>query len=228
MGDGISEYYSNPMDCVNPTTGFDDSFSLISPILSLLPSSHFPSGYVSRFFMASSPPSCSTLDFTNIREDPSEDFPPSNFNRTIASGCPLPMEDSVDQSSPTIIRKSQSFSSQYSTSTLQSSLPTSRRHPGRPSKSQLAIQGSDRKRPTGGSLITVRRQMHKDSATRSRARLNDLLDSLWDVIPIEQRIPPKSLSDFDLDSMSKFSRADKIEIAISYMRKMQERLRKSF
>ena len=80
--------------------------------------------------------------------------------------------------------------------------------------------------PTVRSLVTTRR-MHNDSAMRSMFRLNAMLDDLWSAIPTEQRVRPKSQSGVDLNLVREISRADKIEIAISYMRRMQEHLKNS-
>jgi hypothetical protein len=91
--------------------------------------------------------------------------------------------------------------------------PPPRRKPGRPKKSAQS-------RVKSRSIINKQRQFHNDNAMRSRARLNTLLNQLWDEVPESLRIramggnPPKRLS-----------RAEKIEAAVSYMRVMQARLR---
>src|SRR5271169_3222648 len=64
--------------------------------------------------------------------------------------------------------------------------PHRRRGPGRPSKVNPATQLPP-KRPTGHNAVKLRRQMHNDSAMRSRARLNKALEELWTVIPSQER-----------------------------------------
>ena len=63
---------------------------------------------------------------------------------------------------------------------------------------------------------------------RSRARLNAMIDDLWSAIPTEQRVRPTSQSCIDLNMGRDTCRADKVEIAISYMNKMQKHLKSSF
>src|SRR5204862_5442372 len=121
-----------------------------------------------------------------------------------------------------------SFESLHSSSTPQSPLPAQRRRPGRPCKSQLTIQSSVEKGPTGRSLGIARRRTHNDSAMRSRARLNAMIDDLWSAIPTEQRVRPKLQSRIDLNLVREICRAEKVEIAISHMRKMQKHLKSSF
>ena len=52
-----------------------------------------------------------------------------------------------------------------------------------------------------------------------------MLDDLWSAVPTEQRVRPKSQSGLKMER--EISRADKIEIAVLYMRKMQEYLKNS-
>lgn len=226
------------MGCVNPVDIFDHPFPLISPVLGPLSSPQSPHGSRSQWLLTSPPASLfdafpavdsqNAPDFTNITKDGSGDFSPigqTNVHQVIAFSCPSPVEESLDQFSSTTIGSVQSFSPQHSSSDPQSSLPTPRRRRGRPTKAQLAMQSSDGKRPASRSVVTARRQTHNDSALRSRARLNAMLDNLWSTIPTEQRARPKSESSFH---SSEISRADKVEIAISYIQKMQEQLKGSF
>ena len=98
---------------------------------------------------------------------------------------------------------------------LPANIPPRRRGPGRPSKAQLAAEGIHGKR--GRSSITLRREIHNDSAMRSRARFNTVLDQLWAVLPEKERaeIPNSDMS-------RTVCRAEKIEIVIAYIRKLQD------
>jgi hypothetical protein len=73
------------------------------------------------------------------------------------------------------------------------------------------------KRPTGHGAIKLRRQMHNDSAMRSRARLNSMLDELWNVIPKSDRTLPDD-GDFEEREVC---RAVKVEVAIGYIKKLK-------
>ena len=104
------------------------------------------------------------------------------------------------------------------------STPVRRRGPGRPSKAQSASHFPNNKRPTGHSAVKLRRQMHNDSAMRSRARLNKALEELWTVIPNQERnLQPESAADDNRE----VCRAVKVEVAISYLKKLQAQLSSS-
>jgi hypothetical protein len=92
-----------------------------------------------------------------------------------------------------------------------------RRGPGRPTKAQAAANYSNTKRPTGHSAVKVRRQMHNDSAMRSRARLNKALEDLWAVIPL----PDRTIQSNGGEDNREVCRAVKVEVAIAYVRKLQ-------
>jgi hypothetical protein len=96
-----------------------------------------------------------------------------------------------------------------------------KRGPGRPSKVQSAAQFTNNKRPTGHSAVKLRRQMHNDSAMRSRARLNKALEELWAVVPKNERIVQPENGN---DDCREVCRAVKVEVAISYLRKLQGQL----
>jgi hypothetical protein len=99
--------------------------------------------------------------------------------------------------------------------------PVRRRGPGRPSKAQSAAQFPSNKRPTGHSAVKLRRQMHNDSAMRSRARLNRALEELWMVVPKHERVlQPEN----GADDNREVCRAVKVEVAISYLKKLQAQL----
>ena len=102
--------------------------------------------------------------------------------------------------------------------------PVRRRGPGRPSKAQSAAHFPNNKRPTGHSAVKLRRQMHNDSAMRSRARLNKALEELWTVIPNQERnLQPES----GVDDNREVCRAVKVEVAINYLKKLQAQLSSS-
>jgi hypothetical protein len=65
--------------------------------------------------------------------------------------------------------------------------------------------------------MTMRRQFHNDSATRSRARFNNCLTELWNEIPE----PEKAHFLGNEDPGRQVCRAEKIETVISYLRKLQ-------
>jgi len=95
-----------------------------------------------------------------------------------------------------------------------------RRGPGRPSKAQLAAMGIEN-RPSGRSLITMRRQIHNDSAMRSRAKFNTVLEELWNVVPRGERQIAISSS----DPSRQICRAEKMEIVIAYVRRLQKNVK---
>jgi hypothetical protein len=95
-----------------------------------------------------------------------------------------------------------------------STLPPRRRGPGRPSKAQQLLKG---KKPSARVLMTMRRQFHNDSATRSRARFNNYLIELWNEVPESEKA---QFVEND-DPGRQVYRAEKIETVISYLRKLQ-------
>jgi hypothetical protein len=99
-----------------------------------------------------------------------------------------------------------------------SALPPRRRGPGRPSKAQQLLEG---KKPSARVLMTMRRQFHNDSATRSRARFNNCLIELWNEVPESEKT---HLSVGNDDPGRQVCRAEKIETVISYLRKLQRTL----
>ena len=104
-----------------------------------------------------------------------------------------------------------------SNSPQQPVVPVRRRGPGRPCKSQVAAMQSEEKRPTGRALVTMRRQIHNDSAMRSRARFNTVLDELWNEVPEDERSKALAKS----DPTRQLSRAEKIEVVISFVRRLR-------
>lgn len=63
--------------------------------------------------------------------------------------------------------------------------------------------------------------MHNDSAMRSRARLNNTLEELWNIIPKTERTVQPDMQEGDLDDNREVCRAVKVEIAIAYLKKLQ-------
>jgi len=104
----------------------------------------------------------------------------------------------------------------------QKSVPPRRRGPGRPSKAQLAAEGYDGgRRPSGRTLVTARRQIHNDSAMRSRAKFNSVLDELWNEVPEGER----QKATMGMDPSRQISRAERVEIVIMYLRKLQRKVK---
>jgi len=97
--------------------------------------------------------------------------------------------------------------------------PHRRRGPGRPSKVNPATSLPP-KRPTGHNAVKLRRQMHNDSAMRSRARLNQALEDLWKLVPEEERVSQPEIG----EDQREVCRAVKVEVAISYLRKLKVQL----
>jgi hypothetical protein len=69
--------------------------------------------------------------------------------------------------------------------------------------------------------------MHNDSAMRSRARLNNMLEELWNIIPKHERVVQPGMGDGDLDDSREVCRAVKVEVAIAYLTKLQNIARNS-
>lgn len=127
------------------------------------------------------------------------------------STCPSPSEAIKHEPlTPT----SQKAEPQIPRSPVADSTLPPRRGPGRPSKAQQLLEG---KKPSARVLMTMRRQFHNDSATRSRARFNNCLTELWNEIPE----PEKAHFLGNEDPGRQVCRAEKIETVISYLRKLQ-------
>lgn len=91
-----------------------------------------------------------------------------------------------------------------------------RRRPGRPPKSQIAMQSFGGNRPDSHSQITIRRKTHNDSVMRSRTKFNTALDELWEEVPEQMR-----LEMLGANHIRQISRAEKVEIITSYFRKLK-------
>ena len=138
----------------------------------------------------------------------------NNYPSPLSSTSPYPYNESppTDIQSP-IVNKIESPQSP-SHPQMDSIGPIIRRRgPGRPSKAQLAREKAEGK-PSTKNVITMRRVIHNDSAMRSRARFNSVLDELWNEVPEKERM---------VDTSRQLCRAEKIEIVISYVRKLQKR-----
>ena len=72
-------------------------------------------------------------------------------------------------------------------------------------------------------LTTIKRQGHNDSAMRSRARFNTVLDELWEDSPRMRTITSVILG--KADPSRSLHRADRIEIVIFYLRKLRKSAR---
>ena len=139
---------------------------------------------------------------------------PIRESHFLTVGSPLD-QDVKNESPPTPVLTS--------STTPQSLSPPVAPRRGRPCKTRPSIP----KRPRGRSLITARREVHNNSAARSRARLNSMLDNLWSTIPTELRVRPTAESVLNPHLVREISRACQVEIAVSYMLSMQEDQRRS-
>jgi hypothetical protein len=103
-------------------------------------------------------------------------------------------------------------------------LPLARGRPGRPIKKQ---RSSNSKRLPKHAITKHRRKMHNDSAVRSRARLNNVLETLWTIIPKHERILRSGLLDGEGEEGLGLTRAVKVEVALDYMNRLQMQVRGS-
>ena len=90
------------------------------------------------------------------------------------------------------------------------------RRPGRPSKAQLSVECSGKRLYSH----TVRREIHNDSAMRSRARLNKSFDALWKEVPEKK----KRIQVREKDTVRQLSRAEKVEIILSYIQDLKTKV----
>ena len=92
-----------------------------------------------------------------------------------------------------------------------SRLAARRRGPGRPKK------GEQRPKPTSkASPRAYRREVHNDSAMRSRAKFNTALTNLWKQVP--ENVQLQALGE---DISRQIPRAEKVEIVISYIQSLE-------
>lgn len=117
--------------------------------------------------------------------------------------------------SPT--NNNQDDQSPYTRPKSQDSIYVHRRRPGRPSKAQISAR--NKKRPSDRMLTTIKRQVHNDTAMRSRARFNTVLDELWEEVPKCER---SQVILGKADPSRSIHRADRIEIVIFYLRKLRK------
>ena len=92
---------------------------------------------------------------------------------------------------------------------------TSRRGPGRPKKGEQRSQTTGRKHCTR----TYSREVHNDSAMRSRAKFNTALAALWNQVPEEMQV--QALGE---DAARQIPRAEKVEIVILYIRSLEAKI----
>ena len=234
--DEANETSFNTMDHINPTLMSDNP--PITPAGYLLTSAH--SSPLNLF--PSPPPSSRSplVDTIPLNSQIGMDFPyvsengwgyispirPNRFNRTIASCSPAPDEDIRGEYSRTTVSTVARLSPRHSSSNArQSPSPPPPPRRGRPCKAKRSIT----KHPVGPLLVKARREFHNNSAARSRARLNAMLDNLWSTIPPELRVGPKSESASAMGHTlgRELSRASQVEIAVSYIESMQDDLKSS-
>jgi len=151
-----------------------------------------------------------------------EPFSDPTKNRTVTRNlCTDQISGKFDETNVTYIAESLSpLLEQNSFVTERSNpqcSPHRRRGPGRPRKGQSPTQFVDNRRPISSSRENRRRQLHNDSALRSRVRLNDAITELWDMIPPEEKAL-QSRSDI----VRYVSRAEKVESAICYFDKLRK------
>ena len=120
----------------------------------------------------------------------------------------------------------QSYPSSTHPSTINAEMNTRsplvhRRGPGRPRKAPNSALFPTNKRPTGHAAVKLRRQLHNDSAMRSRARFHEALEELWNVVPALDKAVQ---SENGIDDNREVSRAVKVEVAINYLKKLQVQL----
>lgn len=161
-------------------------------------------------------PECSIEDNSSVEPlTPSEFLLPSpiddndNCSTSIEVQNVTPTKYPSPSATPPLTYPSPPENQLGSTSTSEPSNIVRRRGPGRPSKAQLA---ADRQQPMGGSLITMRRQAHNETASRSRNRVKSAFEELWNELPESERL---------IDLSGPLSRAERIDIVISYIRKLQ-------
>ena len=173
-----------------------------------------------------SPPICDSLASSSSSTDsPTSYLPPTGLmDQVLPTKPPQPFtsafcqaghnSSSISSSKPKKSSQERRVSSSLSQSAV--SPPRTRRGPGRPSKSELAARGIDRK-PCANHAW--RREVHNDSAMRSRAKFTSALCDLWQEVPEQMKM--NAIRD---DNGRQISRADKIDIVISYMRGLQAKL----
>ena len=117
-------------------------------------------------------------------------------------------------------KKHRRLSSHMSQRTASQS-PIFQRGRGRPiKKSQdgvpISVKSSNVKPASNRSGVVMRREYHNDSAMRSREKFNSALDELWQEMP--ETVRSQASGQF---APRKLSRADKVEVAISYIRNVR-------
>lgn len=137
-------------------------------------------------------------DFTPIQYQPST-FTPTSIPPDPSAQAPVPASKLGSPFTP-VERASTKPHIQFPHS--------NKRGPGRPSIN---------KPPTER---VVRKRLHNDSASRSRARFSSALEKLWSKIPERERMERIK----ELDPSRPLSRAEKVEIAVGYLRKLEEKL----
>jgi hypothetical protein len=88
-----------------------------------------------------------------------------------------------------------------------------RRRRGRPRRGEGGLPNSSY------SVTKLRRQIHNDSAMRSRARFNEALEKLWETIPDDEIF--QRLGNVAGEHQNVY-RADQVEVAMQYIMKLKE------
>ena len=90
--------------------------------------------------------------------------------------------------------------------------PVPARGRGRPKKVELPLAKSG-KGTTKRTLIRARRNLHNNSAKRSRKKFNTAVEELWEQVPEDERL--------GYDGKRVIPRTEKLQIIISYIRRLQ-------
>jgi len=112
--------------------------------------------------------------------------------------------------------------SPYTGPKSQDSIAVPRRRPGRPRNVEMTARNEkadqSAKRLTKRMLTTIKRQVHNDSAMRSRLRFNTILDDLWEEVPEWERSQALAKG----DPSRCLCRAERIEIVTLYLRELRK------
>jgi len=175
--------------------------------------------YTNTSLFGSSPQSPLFLSEPTVDFDWVEDrkfFPSPSVGYNTPMTHPLELFPSSNMGTPT--PDLSDHESESPASPKERSLPGHRKGPGRPSKAEMATRTTAKNRR---SMVDRSRQLHNDSASRSRARFSSVLEDLWNEIPLSERARSDQLEVF---GQRQLSRAEKVEMAVLYVRKLQQQL----
>lgn len=91
--------------------------------------------------------------------------------------------------------------------------PVPARGRGRPKKVMLHLANSGKGTTTKRTVIRARRNLHNDSAKRSRNKFNTAIEEPWKQVPESERL--------GYDGKRVIPRTEKLQITISYIRRLQ-------